>query len=677
MKYFLLIFILMVPACTQKDSQKDNPSPSVFIDEGISRAAIDTITLAWPAAPAGMIEKGVLHVATLWRAEDGSKEEFISFVKGNYIDPSRRKAVFEKLSSYFESLSGNMNEIVLDLKKNLDESNGEIDEIDRMFGNYSVSSHLSDDLYANKIAFSIALNFPYFTLEEKENYGPKWSREEWAMARLGDMFVTRIPAEVSQRTATATGDADMYIAEYNIQMGKLRTDDGRQLFPDGMSLLSHWNLRDELKADYADVENGLAKQEMIYKVMERIIDQDIPGTVINNPEYEWAPFTNKVTNKGEEVNSAPEPDTRYLHILNNFRAMKEADRYTPQMNTAIKRKFSWEMEIAQEEVETLFDSYLRSPDLVKLGSVISERLGRDLRPFDIWYNGFLSKGGLPEDQLTEKTEKLYPSPQAFRNDMPDMLIKLGWSKERASYLAEKIVVDPARGSGHAWGTAMKGAVSHLRTRISEDGMDYKGYNIAVHEFGHNIEQTISMYDVDYYTMAGVPNTSITEALAFVFQKRDLMLLGLTDDNPERDRMEVLGSAWSLMEIMGVGIVDMKMWKWMYENPEATPAELKSAVRNIAVETWNTYFAPVFGIKDSPILAIYSHMVNSPLYLANYSYGQIVQFQIEKYLEGKDLSSEIDRMFSQGRLTPQQWMIGATGSRISTQPLLDELNNSLN
>lgn len=178
-------------------------------------------------------------------------------------------------------------------------------------------------------------------------------------------------------------------------------------------------------------------------------------------------------------------------------------------------------------------------------------------------------------------------------------------------------------------------------------------------------------------MAGVPNTSITEALAFVFQKRDLMLLGLTDDNPERDRMEVLGSAWSLMEIMGVGIVDMKMWKWMYENPEATPAELKSAVRNIAVETWNTYFAPVFGIKDSPILAIYSHMVNSPLYLANYSYGQIVQFQIEKYLEGKDLSSEIDRMFSQGRLTPQQWMIGATGSRISTQPLLDELNNSLN
>lgn len=666
----------MLSACSQKEPQKDTSTQAAFIDESTAKAATDTLSAMWPDAPAAMIEKGVKHVSTLWRAEDGTREEFIKFVKEHYINPSERKIVFQKLSSYFESISGNLNEIVLDLKKNLDEARGEIDEIDRMFGNYSPGSHISDDLYANKIAFSIALNFPYFTLEEKENLGPKWSREEWAMARLGDMFVTRIPAEVSQQAATASGNADMYIAEYNIQMGKLRTDEGNQLFPDGMSLLSHWNLRDELKADYADAVNGMAKQEMIYKVMERIIDQDIPQVVINNPEYEWAPFSNKVTKNGEQAAASPEPDTRYQRILDNFRAMQEADKYTPQMNTAIKRKFSWEMEISQEEVEALFDSYLKSPQLARLGSIIKERLGRDLRPYDIWYNGFMSKGGIPEEQLTAKTQKLYPDPAAFRKDMPNMLRKLGWSNDRANYLADKIVVDPARGSGHAWGTGMKGAVSHLRTRVSDKGMDYKGYNIAVHEFGHNIEQTISMYDVDYYMMSGVPNTSITEALAFVFQKRDLALLGIKDENPEGDRMEVLNSAWSLMEIMGVGMVDMKTWKWMYENPQATPAELKAAVRNIAVETWNTYFAPVLGVKDSPVLAIYSHMVNSPLYLANYSYGHIVQFQIEQYLEGKNLSSEIDRMFSQGRLTPQQWMMGATGSKISTKPLLDELEKAL-
>ena len=94
---------------------------------------------------------------------------------------------------------------------------------------------------------------------------------------------------------------------------------------------------------------------------------------------------------------------------------------------------------------------------------------------------------------------------------------------------------------------------------------------------------------------------------------------------------------------------------------------------IATDTWNKYFAPVFGTKDSPILAIYSHMINSQLYLANYSYGQIVQFQIEEYLKGKKLSDEIYRMFSQGRLTPQQWMTGAVGTKISAQPILNALD----
>jgi oligoendopeptidase F len=128
--------------------------------------------------------------------------------------------------------------------------------------------------------------------------------------------------------------------------------------------------------------------------------------------------------------------------------------------------------------------------------------------------------------------------------------------------------------------------------------------------------------------------------------------------------------------MGVGMVDMKAWKWLYKNPEATPKQLKEAIITIAVDTWNKYFAPVIGVKDSPILAIYSHMVDSPLYLANYSYGHIVQFQIEEYLKGKKLSEEIDHIFKQGRLTPQQWMMGAVGSKISVQPILNALDKVL-
>ncbi|MCK7534347.1 MAG: hypothetical protein MZV63_26685 [Marinilabiliales bacterium] len=64
-------------------------------------------------------------------------------------------------------------------------------------------------------------------------------------------------------------------------------------------------------------------------------------------------------------------------------------------------------------------------------------------------------------------------------------------------------------------------------------MNYKGYNIAIHEFGHTVEQTISLHDVDHYLLRGVPNTAFTEALAFVFQKRDLELLGIKDENQDK------------------------------------------------------------------------------------------------------------------------------------------------
>jgi hypothetical protein len=676
-KLLPLLILAVLTACSTPEQKKETTKSASFISEKTVKAIIDTVKASQPASDIRLLEKGVKHAASLWRKEDGTDRDFLEFIKKNYIaDPARRRIVFNKISGYLESISGYNNEITLDLRKTLDESGGEIDEIDRMFGNYSVGSHTQNDFYSNKIAFTIALNFPYFTLAEKEELGPKWSRDDWAMARLGDLFVSRVPAELEQAVTEATGNSEMYIAEYNIHMGHLRTDDGRQIFPDNMVLLSHWNLRDELKADYADKKNGTEKQEMIYKVMQRIIDQDIPEIVINSPDYEWAPFSNTVTKAGKKVQASAEPDTRYQHIINNFRTRKEMDVFNPEMNTFILHRFSLEMEISQTEVESLFDSFLSSPEFIKVGLLIKNRLGRDLKPYDIWYDGFKTRSSISEDLLTSKTVALYPDPAAFHAGMSLMLKKLGWSPERASYISDKIVVDPARGSGHAWGAARKGSLSHLRTRISDKGMDYKGYNIAVHEFGHNVEQTISLYNVDNYMMSGVPNTAFTEANAFIFQSRDLFLLGIKDDNPEKEKMETFDAAWSLMEIMGVGMVDMKVWKWLYANPDATPAQLKRSTIEIAIEVWNKYFAPVLGVKDSPILAIYSHMIDSPLYLANYSYGHVIQFQIEEFLKDKKFSDEIDRIYSQGRLTPQQWMMGAVGNKISTQPILNALDKAL-
>jgi oligoendopeptidase F len=233
-----------------------------------------------------------------------------------------------------------------------------------------------------------------------------------------------------------------------------------------------------------------------------------------------------------------------------------------------------------------------------------------------------------------------------------------------------VIVDPSRGAGHASGATMKTDKARLRTRVGADGMDYKGYNIAVHEFGHNVEQTISLQDVDYYMINGVPNTGFTEALAFLFQKRNLELLGLTNKDENSHYLEALDNIWSNYEIMGVSLVEMKVWNWLYTHPDATAAELKAEVIKTAKEIWNAYYAPVFGVTDSPILAIYSHMIDYPLYLSAYPIGELIQFQVEGYMKGKDFAQEVERIYSMGRLVPEVWMKRAVGESISIEPALE-------
>lgn len=670
-KSFLIVLAFLVfgfSQCTNTDSNSQISDQKNINDQVIAETQQTIIEKS--GANQELIKRGVSHVASLWRASDGTAEEFKDFCLNNFIaDAKEKEMVFEKISNNFESLWGHQNKIVLDLNRNIHENIGVPHKIDAMFAAYSPGAHFSSDFYKNKIAFVIALNYPPYSLDEKNELGKNWNSLEWAYARLGDVFTARVPAEISQRISAAGTNADIYIADYNIFMGHLLNNDGKKLFPEDMVLLSHWNLRDEIKSNYANKENGLEKQDMIYTVMKHIINQTIPEEVINTGDYDWNPLENKVYQEGNEVQLAAEPNTRYQMVIDNFNANKAADKYYTDYNTFIKRAFAGSKEIPQEEVEKLFDEYLSSPVAKEVGKLISERLGRDLKPFDIWYDGFKARSSISGKILDKKTRSLYPDAKALEADLDNMLKKLGWEKNRAEFIASKVSVDPARGSGHAWGAQMKSENAHLRTRISDKGMDYKGYNIAVHEFGHNVEQTISLHDVDHYMINGVPNTAFTEALAFIFQKRDLQLLGFKNENPDKEYLETLDLYWSVFEIMGVSMVDMKVWKWLYENPNATAAQLNEATVNIANEVWNKYFADVYGIQDEPILAIYSHMIASPLYLANYSFGHLIDFQIEQYLVGKDFSNEVDRIWSIGRLTPETWMQQAVDENISIKPMI--------
>lgn len=641
-------------------------SGSAQIKPETIRVVIDSLATIDPANLPD-IEKGVTQTASLWQNTDGNNDEFIAFCTSNYLaDPTEKEQVFLKISEYMESISGHFNEMSLKLQRNLHQPTGPVLPIDELFGSYSPSTHLQDDLYANKIAFITALNFPHYSLDEKEALGK--DRKAWAYARLGDYFTQRIPATAYQEAGKANSDADIYISDYNIYMGKVSNKKGEYLFPEDMVLLSHWNLRDEIKANYNKGKAGLDKQRTVYEVMKRIISQEIPTVVINSGQAEWNPFANTIKVNGQPQAIVPEETIRYQKMLNNFKAQRTIDQYTG--NTYIDRKFNEDMEVALTDVEALFDTFLSAPELKEVGALIAKLANRKLEAFDIWYDGFKARSNLDETALNKQTRTLYPNAEALDKDLPNILVKAGFSAERATYLADKITVDPARGSGHAWGAAMKGQQSHLRTRIPDTGMDYKGYNIAIHEFGHNVEQTLSLYDVDYYMMNGVPNTAFTEALAFVFQKRDLELLGITDNNPEKEALDVLDKVWSLYEICGVSMLDISVWKWLYEHPDATAEELKQTTIRLSKEIWNKYYAPVFGVKDETVLAVYSHMISYPLYLSAYAFGQIIEFQLDQYLKEKDFATEVERIFKQGRLTPNQWMIEATGKPLSVNPILE-------
>jgi hypothetical protein len=637
------------------------------------------------------LQRGMKQVADFWRPEDGDRAAYEELIRTHFAgDQISLDALFDRLQFVLESIGGHMQEIGRDLRWQSDLDLGPVMPFDEILAGYDPSAHINDDFFQNKMAFVVLLNFPVTTLEQRLTEGERWSRRQWAEAALGLYFSKRIPSDVSLAIAKASADSSQYVATYNVWMHHVVDAKGVRLYPAKMRLLEHWNLRDQIKADYNDAKDGLAKQRLMQRVMERIVDQSIPDAVVDNPHVDWNPVTNEVkpatvddAEAGEgraapaKLTNAPEPNTRYAQILATFRASKLVDPYSPTAPTHIRRSFEEGRQMLESRVQAMLEEVISSPQVPRVAKLIEQRLGRKLEPFDIWYNGFRSSGAYSEADLDAITRKRYPTAEAYKKDMANLFVKLGFTKERADYLAANIEVDPARGSGHALGSGRRGDNPRLRTRVGKEGMDYKGFNIAVHEMGHNVEQTFSLKNIDYYTLQGVPNTAFTEALAFVFQAKDLELLGLSSPTAETRALQTLNDFWGTYEISGVALVDMGMWHWMYDHPDATPEQLKNAVVQISKDIWNRYYAPVFNKRDVVLLGVYAHMVNNFLYLPNYPIGHLIAFQIEEQIEkAGNLGTEFERMARYGSLPPDMWMKNATGAPVGASALLHATEKAL-
>lgn len=612
-------------------------------------------------AEAVRIDRGLGQVRRMWRAKDGTAKDLYDFAITEFLpEGADREATFERLQFALERTDGYMRSLSRDLLRFTDLEIGPSLPVDQRLAAYDPATHVSEDLFSSKVALVALLNFPLSTFQQRAK-ATNWTRKQWAESRLTDRFAVRENPVTSGKVSEAYGRAESYINGYNIHTGHLLTSEGRRLFPADQRLISHWNLRDEIKASYG-TPNGLEKQRMIARVMDAIVKQTIPAAVIDKP-VDWTPETGLVRGS-----SARENDERYRHWLAIFQAERARDHEDPRYPTFLRRRFERDAEIPQERMESLLIEILDSPLAGPAAREIERRVGRKLEPFDIYYPGFARTTG-DEAALDRITQAKYPTATAFADDIPRMLRALGFSEDRSQFLSQHIKVEPSRGAGHAMGAFRRDDTFHLRTRIEAGGMNYKGYNIAVHEMGHNIEQIFSTVTIDFSLLQGVPNNAFTEALAFVFQARDLELLG-QGSSPTGTR--AVHEFWEARQIAGAALVDLYAWKWLYSNPKATPAQLRAAVVEISRSVWKRFFAPSMGAVDTTILGIYSHMVNSGLYLPDYALARLIAFQIEAHFaSGKEpLGVEFERLSKLGRLTPDEWMRQATGSALSARPLLE-------
>ncbi len=240
------------------------------------------------------ITRGIAQVRRAWRADDGDAAALRAFLEAEFLPAGPAlDAAFARLESVLERVDGYFNALGRDLRRGQDLSIGPELPIDGRLAAWNPASHVADDLFATRIAFVVLLNFPRSTLDERLRDGQRWTRRQWAETRLAGRFALRVPAAAQARLADARAAAEGYVNGYNLRAHHLLTADGRRLFRPKLRLLSHWNLRDELKAAYADAD-GLDRQRVLTAAMEAIVRQTIPAAVIDNPALDWTPETGAV-----------------------------------------------------------------------------------------------------------------------------------------------------------------------------------------------------------------------------------------------------------------------------------------------------------------------------------------------------------------------------------------------
>ena len=211
-------------------------------------------------------------------------------------------------------------------------------------------------------------------------------------------------------------------------------------------------------------------------------------------------------------------------------------------------------------------------------------------------------------------------------------------------------------------------------------MDYKGYNIAIHALGHTSSSVLALRrsitrcsgraEHRVHRGARVPVPGRATSCCSVPRPKQ---------GGEAERLRVLDEYWNTREIAGSALVEIDVWHWLYDHPDATAAELREATVRIARETWNRYYAPVLGGKQtSPCSASTRTWSTTSMYTPDYTLAHLVAFQIRAHFDklGGPMGKEFERVAQIGTVTPNEWMRQAVGAPLSASPLVQAAEKAL-
>ncbi|MBL9148000.1 MAG: hypothetical protein JNM94_04835 [Phycisphaerae bacterium] len=631
----------------------------------LTDTAVDAIVARHGAAERTRAEAGVRRVRERWTAQDGNAETFDRFCVDHYVPAAKANELLDRLEAGMTWIGGHLYELRRHLRRFSDMRVERIDAIDDVLATFDPAPDLSDQWYRQKLAFVALLNFDRPALDRMLSEGDAWSPARWAEARLTQAFPPRIPAELNDRARAVNHRANRFVSEFHVPVGTLVDATGARRFEKGRKLVAHWLVREAIKSGYA-AENGLAMQRALAWTMARHIDGTIPRAVMDSSsDADWDPARNT-------LGGAPATETvgltRYQIWLERRDIAFEYDRHYTDYPTAIRRKCELEREIPEREVERVLVELLSSPVRRDLAAFLRTRIGRPLEAFDIYCDEFVQQR--PIEELDRRVKERIGDGASMERRLPEILMSLGYDAKDAEFFGARIRVEIARGAGHAVRPGVPELPAWLRTSTLEGNLGWDGFDTAMHELGHTLEQVISTHFAPRPALRNVPNTACTEAFAFLYQSLARKALGLVTPEEERlafdyDSVQTFASA---CQIAGPSLLELRVWNWIYANPTADAAALRNEVLRVADDIWRTYYEQDFGPDPYRLLAAYQHMLSHPLYLPDYALGHIMSHQIRSFVRSRDLAAETKRICSIGRVTPDLWMRRAVGRGISAAAL---------